>query len=221
MSIAAFRAEITDTVKALFDLNKLKIVLVSGLLAVAFGIGSSSKVGDYSFLVLTLVPFICLYIDYQYYHGLAKIFVLARFLSTAKLTSDDARLVQYYEQFVDRIRESAAPGLFSFESKAQIGSSALLTLTCPLLGVMAIATTPESLGTLSGRAMIGALLLAAFAGIALIIWSYRAFRLELSRMRAVSLPEAPPEMSRAVVSLPIASQNTTKRSSNDEQENSE
>ena len=69
MSMSVFRSEITDTVRALFELNKLKIVLVSGLLAVAFGIGSASKAGDYSFLVLTMVPFICLYIDYQFYLG--------------------------------------------------------------------------------------------------------------------------------------------------------
>ena len=129
MTISAFRSEITDTVKALLELNKLKIILASGLLAVAFGIGSSSKAGDFSFLVLTLVPFVCLYIDYQFYHGLAKIFVLARFLSEADLSSEESRLVQRYERYVEKIRSGAAPGLFSFESKAQIGSSALLTLT--------------------------------------------------------------------------------------------
>jgi hypothetical protein len=189
MSIAAFRAEITDNVKALLELNKLKIVLVSGLLAVAFGIGSSTRAGDYSYLTLTLVPFICLYVDYQYYHGLAKIFVLARFLSESVAISDEGRVVQAYELFVDRVRESSAPGLFSFESRAQIGSSALLTLTCPLLGVLAIGTTTASYQSPGGMAMIAALCISALVGAILIFISFRRFKLDIVQMRTIPVPE--------------------------------
>jgi hypothetical protein len=191
MTITAFRTEITDTVKALFELNKLKIVLTSGLLAVAFGIGSASKIGDFSYLVLTLVPFICLYVDYQYYHGLAKIFVLARFLAESNVCSADAKLVQNYERYVDRIRSDAAPGLFSFESKAQIGSSALLTITCPLLGVLALAATPPTSGSLAGQVMMFALALSTVAGLLLVLLSFRAFKRSLLQMKQVALPESP------------------------------
>lgn len=194
MSVTAFRSEITDTVKALFELNKLKIVLASGLLAVAFGIGSSSKIGDFSYLTLTLVPFTCLYIDFQYYHCLAKIFVLARFLSESEAFSGEAKVVKSYEEFVDRIRETSAPGLFSFESKAQLGSSLLLSVTCPILGIVALlATTPSREPSTGAGVMLVALAISVTVGSALIVISFLYFKRQMARMRRVPVFVPEPE----------------------------
>ena len=213
MSITAFRTEITDLGKVLVDLNKLKIVLVSGLLAVAFGIGASSKAGDYSLLVLSLVPFICIYIDYQYYHCIARIQILARFLSAGDFASEEAQLVQYYELFVHRIRESGAPGIFSFETRAQRGSSVLLAVTCPLLGILAIVTNASLGKSSAGIWMMVVLGVCSLAGVTLVIWSYELFRNQVKRMHKVSLPERPSKIGHAALPTrqPAASSEMTPR----------
>src|SRR5687768_8689849 len=113
--VDSFRAEIREQVAILSQLNRLKIVIAAGLTAVSFGIGpAQSPVRDQNYLVLCLIPFTCLYIDLQYYHGLAKIFVLARFLTSLPDELVAARLIREYEQYIERIRTRLAPRLFSF-----------------------------------------------------------------------------------------------------------
>ncbi len=225
MSVNMLRSEITDVGKSLVDLNKLKVVLASGLLAVAFGIGSTNKVGDYSFLVLTLIPFVCLYVDFQFYHGLARIFVIARFLENADTSSAEERLVQNYERFVTNVRMETR--LFGFEGIAQFYSSLGLAVICPLLGILSIlsieptiatrassqaapsgiaASAPSaivqtmSLNTLAGKVVVGSLSFSIIIGTLLIGWFYREYGAEKSKLASVKLPVPPPPASRGALS---------------------
>jgi hypothetical protein len=186
MSAEGFRSEIRDTVKTLSELNKTKLILVSGLVAVAFGIGSASRVGDFSYLTLSFIPFVCLYVDFQYYHGLAKIFVLGKFLKEIPPPYDNGlRLIIAYERFVHHIRDKASPGLFSFESKAQIGSSIMLSLLGPCLGAIALITRPDQSRPRGTVPMIIILISSSIIGTVSVCFSYRSYRRALRSIDTV------------------------------------
>ncbi|MDX1915642.1 MAG: glycoside hydrolase family 31 protein [Methylophilus sp.] len=193
--IESFRTEIREIVTFLAELNKTKIFLITGILAVAFGVvdfGSSAKnVKEFSYIILILVPFICSYIDFQYYHGLAKIFVLAHFLSKYDLNSPEILVIQDYERFVEKIRTEFSPKLFGFEAKAQLGSSLILSIIGPLMGIpiaLSSSIKIQIYGISQIYIGISCLILSAAIGAIYVYFQYNNYRSELRKAKQ-AVPE--------------------------------
>ena len=125
------RVEQIEDIKQLSSLNKLKITLASAIAGVAFGFGGASSASAYSPILLSIVPLVCLYIDFQYYHNLGKIFTRAAFLRSEQCCESDYN--RPYETFVEHVRSNVSPKLFGFEAKAQVGSSYVISIALPLL----------------------------------------------------------------------------------------
>lgn len=188
--IDAFRSEIREVVSGLAQLNRTKIFLVTGLFAVAFGVagfGNNAKsIQEYSYIILILIPFVCAYVDFQYYHGLAKIFVLAHFLTSYDMDDEELVVVQDYENFIEGIRKNYAPRLFGFEGKAQVGSSIMLSAFGPLLGIpLALSATnsPVTLGVEWKYYGVTVLLSSAIAGAIFVYSQFVIYSDELDKAK--------------------------------------
>ncbi|NNE93754.1 MAG: hypothetical protein HKN23_19055 [Verrucomicrobiales bacterium] len=177
----SLRTETIEDVKILSQLNRLKITLVTGTAAVAFGLAPSTPVGDLSPLMLCLAPLVCLYCDCQYYHHLAKIFARAAFFRRFSDSMTDVQVA--YEKFMREVRMSISPKLFSFETTAQLGSSVVLSIFVPLLGIPYMYLGQSQL---SGRDKIwvaGILLGAVILGLVLTLTYFSKYSSSLKMLR--------------------------------------
>jgi hypothetical protein len=125
MIFESLRDEIIESQKARTDLIKWKLLLVAAIGAA--GVQSSS--GRPSPLLLTLVPFVCLYADTVCFHNDIRIMAIARFLRTRPIDDGPSPLVAY-EQYCTANRAS-----FSLESFALQGSTLALSFLVLLLGL--------------------------------------------------------------------------------------
>jgi hypothetical protein len=93
--IEKLRDEIVESQKARTDLMKWKLILVAAVGAAAFGIGSNAATGsDPPFVLLALIPWICLYVDAICIHNDLRIMAIARFLRTGGNGSVDLNSIE-------------------------------------------------------------------------------------------------------------------------------
>ena len=185
----SLRQETIEDVKTLSQLNRLKVTLVAGLAAVAFGIGPYSKIGQYSYLLLCWVPIVCVYIDFQYFHYLAKIFVRGVFLRNMEAKTDDDKTHASYQCFMHSVRTEIAPALFGFEKKALLGSSIILSVS-PLLALPIFYFSRSKYETYELIILSIALIASSLCGIFLTITSYNKYRTELDKVEYFEFPES-------------------------------
>lgn len=178
----SLRTETIEDVKILSQLNRLKITLVTGSAAVAFGLAPSTPVGDLSPLMLCLAPLICLYCDCQYYHHLAKIFARAAFFRRSVDSMTDVQVA--YESFMREVRVSISPKLFSFETTAQLGSSVVLSIAVPLLGIPYLYLGQCKLNEGDKLWVSGILLGSVVLGLALILIYFSKYNASLKMLRS-------------------------------------
>jgi hypothetical protein len=89
------RDEIVESQKARTDLMKWKLFLVAAIGAAAFGIGSTAATGsDPPFVLLALIPWVCLYVDALCIHNDLRIMAIARFLRTGGKGSVDPNSIE-------------------------------------------------------------------------------------------------------------------------------
>ncbi len=80
--IGPLRTEIVESQKARIDLLKYKLVAIATLAAIGLGF-NTNQAGSFlldSDYVLTIIPFVCLYVDLLCWHNTLRILVIGRFL---------------------------------------------------------------------------------------------------------------------------------------------
>ena len=178
----SLRNEQVEDIKQLAQLNRVKITLVTAIAAVAFGIGTNSNIGHYAPILLAMTPLVCLYVDFQYYHNLAKVFARAAFLRSVQSDDVETLINQEYERFIDCIRNKAAPEMFGFESRAQLGSSYILSIVTPALAMPVLFSSNSPLAKAEQWTITGILGVFVVGGLFLIWWSYRRYCRGLKKM---------------------------------------
>jgi len=140
--MAELRNEIIEGSKARFEFLKWKLIGVSALGAAGLGLGGSSTAAGrsacgadrigWAYLMLTLIPLVCFYVDLLCRHMALRIGVIGNFLRISA-TGDEA----FYERFVDRARRMGRGevSVFGFEDLALLGSTVVLSLLVALVGV--------------------------------------------------------------------------------------
>lgn len=171
----ALRTETIEDVKILADLNKLKLTLVTGATAVAFGLAPNQKSTIHPIIILAIVPLICLFVDCHYYHHLAKIFARASYLRAYRPIAGESH--GRYEEYMRLIRSRLSPKLFSFETTAQLGSSLLFSLFIPSIGIVACQFEPmvamsPGFKTLTTLTLLSSVVL----GLIHVLYFYRKYR---------------------------------------------
>ncbi len=120
MSYEVLKQEINQTHQTCHDIVKWKLILVSSISAVSFGLTGEKVPRDFHLLLL-LLPLVCAYSDLLYYQNLLRIFVLATFLRSQ--TSSNP--VIQYEKFVSETRKAK---IFNLELFSQVVSSLIFSL---------------------------------------------------------------------------------------------
>jgi hypothetical protein len=102
-----FRNEIIENQKARIDLVKWKLIIVAAVFAWSLDKGASSS-QQLSYWAISLVPFVCLFVDSQCFHINLRTFVIAQFLRDHAGETDQSK----YENFVhdQRINLQQAKG---------------------------------------------------------------------------------------------------------------
>jgi hypothetical protein len=100
------RTEIIENQKARIDLVKWKLVIVAAVVVWSLDKldKSASDLKPLSFWALSLVPFVCLFVDCQCFHINLRTFVISKFL---RLNPEEKGTQQPYEEFVHRLRVEA------------------------------------------------------------------------------------------------------------------
>lgn len=141
--IEKLRDEIVESEKARTDLMKWKLILVAAIGAASFGIGSNVPTGSNPpFVLLALVPFVCLYVDAICIHTEIRIITIARFLRTGGKGSLGANsIARKYEEYCTEFRAR-----FSLEGFALLITTLGLSLLVFILGY----TEPQALIPMAG-----------------------------------------------------------------------
>ena len=84
LEVAAIRHEIVESQKVRIDLLKYKLVAVAALGAIGIGVYHADPGILRPDFVLTLIPFICVYVDSVCWHNTLRILVIAQFLLSYK-----------------------------------------------------------------------------------------------------------------------------------------
>jgi len=165
MSYEVLKQEINQTHQTCHDIVKWKLILVSSISAVSFGLTAEKVPRDFHLLLL-LLPLVCAYSDLLYYQNLLRIFVLATFLRSQ--TSSDP--VIQYEKFVSETRKAR---IFNLELFSQVVSSLIFSLAAVAALYLEIRnpTFPETDSLWSLRIITAAWLM----GMALIIATFLSF----------------------------------------------
>lgn len=134
--MSAFRQEIIDTAKARGDFMKWKLISVSAL--GASGLGLTGPYGtNHLYVLLSLIPLVCFYVDLLCQHFSLRILVIARFL--ANTSGEQAA----YELFVGRARQMGPKGqtnIFDFENWVLYWSTYVLSFLVALTGGILLLT---------------------------------------------------------------------------------
>jgi hypothetical protein len=96
----AFRTEIIENQKARVDLVKWKLIIVAAVFAWSLNKDASNS-QQLSFLAISLVPFVCLFVDSQCFHINLRTLVIGQFL---RLYKPEPRDQSQYEMFVHELR---------------------------------------------------------------------------------------------------------------------
>jgi hypothetical protein len=120
------RTEIIESQKARTDLLKWKIVLISALGAVGFGIGKDAS-GPLP-AVLGFIPIVCAYVDLLCVHNDLRILVIGGFLRERLKGKPEDSDIQAYEEICQNNR-----CVFLLESFALVGATVLLSSLIALM----------------------------------------------------------------------------------------
>ncbi len=107
--LEAFRNEIIEAEKGRMDLLKWKLLLIAGLGAVGLGLSSSEKSTNPAlspYLLLCLIPLVCIYVDSLCQHLQMRILVISEFFQHYKYQVRDDEMTRFhaYERFCDEVR---------------------------------------------------------------------------------------------------------------------
>lgn len=129
--LSGLRSEILESQKARIDLLKFKLIAIAALGSVGLGLGEYSKKTGNIDIILCIIPFVCIYIDFLCYHNTMRILVIGQFLAY----SDDA-----YEQYLPKLGEnngenSKSGYYFELEDFSLEWSSFVLSVFIAIYGV--------------------------------------------------------------------------------------
>lgn len=169
--MSELRKEIVESQKQRSDLLRTKLIIVATLGAAGLGLTQTPASG--AFLVLSLIPLVCFYVDLLCRHLQLRIVVIGTFLRMVASGEQAA-----YERFVGesaRMGPSRTMNVFALEDWALEGSTVVLCIAVVLAGVAlpAIVQNPTSqipvMGTEVSLVQLGQILfsIAGVAGIAL------------------------------------------------------
>lgn len=129
--ISGLRSEILESQKARIDLLKFKLIAIAALGSVGLGLGEYSKQTGNIDIILCIIPFVCIYIDFLCYHNTMRILVIGQFLAY----SDDA-----YEQYLPELgknngKSNGAGYYFELEDFSLEWSSCVISVFVAIYGV--------------------------------------------------------------------------------------
>ena len=124
--LGLLRTEIIESQKARTDLLKWKIVLISALGAVGFGISKDAS-GPLP-AVLGFIPIACAYVDLLCVHNDLRILVIGGFLREHLKAKPEDSDIQAYEDICENNRP-----VFLLESFALVGTTVLLSSLIALM----------------------------------------------------------------------------------------
>lgn len=120
-SIELLTKEINDTFASIHDLVKWKLAVCAALGAAALGLNVSGDNRHPYYLLLLLIPLVCVYVDLYTYQYQIRILVIAQFL---RHQTTDAVLKEY-ELWCVTVRKHGDFGLWHF---AGAGATAVMSL---------------------------------------------------------------------------------------------
>lgn len=126
------KTEINESNAVIGQLAQWRLVLVSALTAVGLGISPSSF--EHGYLLLFMVPMVCLYVDLLIYARANGVHEIAKFIRSAPLpatTTNDAVLVQAYERYINRRRHCGLTR--DYQRLGDFLLSIMLSVVVPLL----------------------------------------------------------------------------------------
>lgn len=98
MSVSSFRTQIIETQKARSDLMKWKLLLVAGLGSA--GIGMQKLNLNEEYLLLALIPLVCVYVDALCAHLSLRITAIGEFIRSQEPVNEDQKYARDYENFL-------------------------------------------------------------------------------------------------------------------------
>jgi hypothetical protein len=122
------RGEIVEAQKLRADFVKWKLIITSGLGAAGLGFTEHSTL-KYAYVVLTVIPFACAYVDLVCRHINLRIIIIGSFLKVCPGGLESA-----YEAFVDKTRGKV--DFFVLEDWALQGSTIILSLAVTVAGLV-------------------------------------------------------------------------------------
>jgi hypothetical protein len=178
------RQEIIEAEKTRADFQKWKLIAVAALGAVGLGLSQTPSAGRAipAYLVLPLIPLICLYADLLCRHLTLRILVTAAYLRLSPNTE------QVYEQFVRKEARSETMNFFAFEDMALEWSTIFLSALVTFVGIFPRLLISEK----ASRAVFH--LFATASGAVAILFSiwlrchYKGLRQKLDNLRPADLP---------------------------------
>jgi hypothetical protein len=120
--MSVLRNELIETQKTRTDLIKWKLILVSAILAAAFGLTSSIEKSNILSniklsnikAILCCIPFICAYVDLQCSALYLRIRGIAAFLLNTEPRDTESQILHDYEKFMDCARKEIQKSEDSF-----------------------------------------------------------------------------------------------------------
>jgi hypothetical protein len=143
--MSEFRSEIIETSNTRTEFLKWKLIGAAGLGAVGLGLTEHTGTAG-GYLVLALIPLVCVYVDLICRHISLRILVIGRFLRLPQAGEQAA-----YEEFAQLSRDE---GVFGFEDIALVWSTVQLCGLVFLLGLFRVA--PGSAATGPGPILLWA-----------------------------------------------------------------
>lgn len=178
--MSVLRNELIDTQKVRTDLIKWKLILVSVILAAAFGFTASTeksnRLPDIK-IILCCIPFICAYVDLQCSALYLRIRGIAAFLRFTEPCDNESRILHEYEKFMYSVRKKFQERgkLFiksSLQTIAIFWFSRLINIFVALYGVIASIISKQSTNSFSNYII----LIFGILGILVTEWIFRVSR---------------------------------------------
>jgi hypothetical protein len=168
------RDEIVESQKTRTDLIKWKLVLVAAIGAFAL----DSNRPQPNTILLTLIPFVCLYVDAVCFHNDIRIMAIGRFLRTQVSVVDEETLA--YERYCSDNRAS-----FNLEAIALQGATLALSFLVLLLGLSGLYPWLGGAGSWLPAASRGVWAALAFFGGGGIVVGWLSYRFYGHKMRTL------------------------------------
>jgi len=130
--IGLLRTEIIESQKARIDLLKFKLIAVAALGSVGLGLGEyHSWLQEGLDVILCIIPFVCIYIDFLCYHNTMRILVIGQFLAF----KNDGYEIYISELGGNNKKYNGAGYYFELEDFSLEWSSVLLSALLSIYGV--------------------------------------------------------------------------------------